>query len=206
MALASYSDLTSQVARWLDRSDLTSDIPTFILLTEAKIRRKLRGAVATATVTVSTDTTTLPADYQEAVSLYHAGSTYHGEIALLSSNQLSERRVNLPSSGVPQYGAILNRVLTVAPTPQQSYDLTLNYYADIESLSSTQTTNWLLDEHPDVYLYGALAEAEPFLKNDERLGLWQGQFLEGLDAIELKYQRQHYGANTPAMRPKRAIG
>lgn len=206
MALATYSDLKTTAADFLDRSDLTSVIPTFILLAEAKIRRVLRGAVATATVTVSDYETPLPADFQEAVSLYHAGSTYRHEIALLSPNALSERRGQMASTGIPQYGAIVNRKLRVVPAPQEAFDLTLDYYADLEPLSDTQTTNWLLTDHPDVYLTGTLAEAEPYLKNDERVGLWREQFMQGLVDISLKYDRQHYGANSPALRPLRAIG
>lgn len=206
MALATYTDLKDTVADFLNRTDLTAVIPTFILLAEAKIRRVLRGAVARETVTVSAYETPLPADFQEAVSLYHAGTTYRHEITLLPPNLLSEKRGQLSTSGVPQYGAILNRSLLLVPAPSESFDLSLDYYADLEPLSSTTTTNWVLTDHPDVYLTGALAEAEPYLKNDERIGVWREQFQQGLLEISLKYDRQHYGANSPAMRPLRAIG
>lgn len=206
MALATYTDLKDTVADFLNRSDLTAVIPTFILLTEAKIRRVLRGAVARATVTASTYETPLPSDFQEAVSLYHAGTTYRHQIDLLSPNQLSEKRGMLSESGVPRYGAILNRSLLLVPAPSESFTLSLDYYADLEPLSATTTTNWVLTDHPDVYLTGALAEAEPYLKNDERIGVWREQFQQGLLEISLKYDRQHYGANSPAMRPLRAIG
>jgi len=206
MALATFSDLKTTVADFLNRSDLTSVIPTFVLLAESKIRRVLRGAVATNALSASSGTVALPSDYQEAVSLYHAGTTYRHEIGLMSPDQLSEQKRVLSASGVPVFGSILNRVLTLAPAPDQTYTLTLNYYADLESLSDSQTTNWVMTSHPDVYLYGALAEAEPYLKNDERIGVWREQFQQGLAEIELKYTRQHYGANTPLQRPSRAIG
>ena len=206
MALANYGDLKSTVADWLNRTDLTAVIPTFVLLTEAKIRRVLRGAVARATVTASSYETALPSDFQEAVSLYHAGTTYRHAIELLSPDRLSEKRGILTESGVPRYGAILNRSLLLVPAPSEAFSLSLDYYADLEALSADADTNWVLTDHPDVYLFGALAEAEPYLKNDERMGVWKPMFTAGLDEISLKYDRQHYGANTPAMRPLRAIG
>jgi len=45
-------------------------------------------------------------------------------------------------------------------------------WRDVTALSDTNTTNWLLTSHPDVYLYGSLLEAEPYLKDDERAALW----------------------------------
>lgn len=207
MALATYTDLKSAVGTWLDRTDLTTDIPTFILLAESKMRRVLRGAVATTSLSASSASTALPSDFQEAVSLYHAGSTYYYPIGLMSLDQWSEQRGQLATSGPPVYGAIRNKLLYLAPAPDQTYTLTLDYYADLESLATAASgTNWLLTEFPDVYLYGALAEAEPYLKNDERIGVWREQFQQGLADVELKYTRQEYGANTPLQRPLRAIG
>ena len=206
MALATFSDLKTTAADFLNRSDLTSVLPTFILLTEAKVRRVLRGAVARATVTVSGYETALPSDFQEAVSLYHAGPTYYFPIELLTTSNLSAKRGLIPESGVPTYGAILNRSLLLTPTPTTSYDLSLDYYADLDALSDDNPTNWVLTDHPDVYLYGVLAEAEPYLKNDERVMLWREQFENGIAQIRVKYERQHFGANSPALRPLRAIG
>jgi len=48
----------------------------------------------------------------------------------------------------------------------------MNYYAKLESLSGTNTSNWLLASHPDAYLYNSLVAATPFLGEDERLPVW----------------------------------
>jgi hypothetical protein len=85
MALSNYSDLQSQVASYLARSDLTSQIPIFIQLCEAKLQRKFK---------------------------------------------------------------------------------------DVTSLSDSVTTNWMLTANPDVYLYGALLEAQPYLQDDARIASW----------------------------------
>lgn len=206
MALATYSDLKSTVVDFLDRTDLTSTVPTFILLCEAKMRRALRGATVHADLDVSAAENALPSDFQEAVALYHGGPTYYFPVELLSPGDLSAQQQKYPDAGVPRYGAIVNRLLRLIPVPQETFTLGLDYYADLESLSDTTTSNWVLQEHPDLYLTGTLAEAEPYLKNDARVGLWREQFEAGLEQVRLKYERQSYGANSPALRPRRAIG
>ena len=46
------------------------------------------------------------------------------------------------------------------------------FYKKFDNLSVTTTTNTLLTDSPDIYLYGAMLEAEPFIMNDERVPLW----------------------------------
>src|SRR5205823_2061803 len=51
-------------------------------------------------------------------------------------------------------------------------------------LSGINQTNWLLTNHPDAYLYGTLAAAEPFLSPDDPLvGMWKAQREEILEEI-----------------------
>jgi hypothetical protein len=48
----------------------------------------------------------------------------------------------------------------------------LLYLAKIPALSDSNTSNWLLSEAPDVYLYGSLVHSAPYLQEDDRLGVW----------------------------------
>ena len=76
----------------------------------------------------------------------------------------------------------------LAPIPDQYY--TISVYGSINvTLSDTKPTNWLLTKHPDIYLYGALAEAEPYLKNDERIEVWNGRFEKGMDELKRHHDR-----------------
>lgn len=45
---------------------------------------------------------------------------------------------------------------------------------------ATNSTNWLLTNYPDVYYYGALAELQTYIRDDERMLLWKGMFDEGI--------------------------
>ena len=75
------------------------------------------------------------------------------------------------------------------PAPTADVDLLLTYYAKIPALSDTITTNWLLTKSPDLYLYSALLEATPYLKNDERLQVWATARQQVMDAMRMESER-----------------
>ena len=58
------------------------------------------------------------------------------------------------------------------------------FYKKIDALSDSNTTEQMLTDNPDAYLYGALLEAEPFLMNDQRVQLWATAFQESLRALQ----------------------
>jgi len=73
------------------------------------------------------------------------------------------------------------RKIRVGPSPDAAYTTSMLYLKKIDNLSVTNTTEVMLTENPDIYLYGALLEAEPFLMNDARVQLW-GSMLERVAA------------------------
>jgi hypothetical protein len=46
----------------------------------------------------------------------------------------------------------------------------------LQPLDSSNQTNWLTIYAPQALLYGTLLQAMPFLKNDERIPMWQAQY------------------------------
>jgi hypothetical protein len=71
----------------------------------------------------------------------------------------------------------------IVPTPDANYDLEVLYYELPVLLDSTQQTNWLTEYAPNLLLYGALLEATPFLKNDERITTWQNYYQSAANAL-----------------------
>lgn len=71
----------------------------------------------------------------------------------------------------------------IGPTPDANYPIEILYYEIPALLSDTNQTNWLTEYAPQLILYGALLEATPFLKNDERIAVWQGFYDRSLSAI-----------------------
>jgi len=63
-----------------------------------------------------------------------------------------------------------------APTPDAAYPFEVLYYELPPLLDDAVQTNWLTEYAPQLLLYGALLEATPFLKNDERIPVWQNMY------------------------------
>ena len=61
----------------------------------------------------------------------------------------------------------------------------MQYYAKTPVLSDTDTSNWILEYAPDVYIYGALLQAAPYLGDDARIQIWAGLFSGALEALNL---------------------
>jgi hypothetical protein len=64
----------------------------------------------------------------------------------------------------------------VAPTPAADYVFEVLYYERVQPLDSSNQTNWFTIYAPQALLYGSLLQAMPFLKNDDRVPLWQAQY------------------------------
>lgn len=176
MALASYSDLKSAVADWLARTDLTSRIPDFITLAESRVNRELRvrEMVSQVTGTVGTATLAIPSDFIE-VLRFTLDTETDAPLEYRPVDDSEHRAASL-SSGPPAWFSVIGGQFRLYPQPDGDYAYMLDYYAQLPALSDSNTTNWLLEKAPDVYLFGALAEAAPFLLDDQRLMLWDGRF------------------------------
>lgn len=192
MSISSYSDLVARVAAWLNRDDLATEIPTFIALCEAELNRRLRAPAmeVAATISASDEATTLPTDCREIRSLWTTG-TYNVELKPISMSDIARNYTGL--SGVPESYAVSGGVLYLAPPPAAFTTLRLTYYQAIPSLSETGPSNWLLQMHPDAYLYGTLLAAEAFGFNDDRLPVWSGAFENVIDGISREGARARYG-------------
>lgn len=174
MSLATLGDLKTSVASWLKRSDLTAQIPDFISLAEARIARDLRLRAQLTTTDLSTvantATVTLPADWLESETAELVG---YGLLEAGALEVLGQAWGN--DTGRPRQIATRGTSAVLYPTPDAVYTLRLTYFAKY-ALSGDASTNWLLTNHPGVYLYAALAEAEPYLANDPRAATWEAKY------------------------------
>ena len=112
------------------------------------------------------------------------------------------RKSNNNSTGQPIYYSIVDKTLELAPTPDTSYTLQLTYYGKIDSLSDSNTTNFVSLNHPDAYLYGALKHASVFLMEDERIPLFTTQFEKALEEIRLQQEKAEFGKGSLMQRRK----
>jgi hypothetical protein len=201
--METYAELKSTIADYLNRDDLTSVIPTFIKLAESKFNRKLRvrQMVKRAQATIETTFFAPPGDWLESKEFQLNTNPITKLEFITESYANSLRAGRYSAAGKPQYYTVVGSQLEFIPTPDTEYEGELTYYAKIPALSDSNTSNWLLTYAPDLYLYGALIEAEPYLKNDERVGLWGELYLRVVADIEVADERASV-ASTPLVRAR----
>lgn len=192
MTITNYTDLTNAVGRWLHRSDLADAAPDFVMLAETRLNRNLRvrQMEKRLTVTASSETIALPDDWLEFVGSPMAGDVQFTFVARDRWNLNVERRIT------GSYYTIIGNELLVGHDFAAPDDISFSYYAKIPALSETETENWLLRDAPDVYLYGSLIEAEPYLKNDSRIEVWRAFLQVGLTDLQVSSDRAKYSGGT----------
>ena len=197
MSITNYTDLKATIASYLARSDLTAQIPDFIQLAETRLRRELRirqmlKVVTTATV-AGDSTVELPSDYLQMRDL-HMNTNPVQTLGYQSPSNFY-RNTNAAISGVPLQYTVLAQEFQFAPIPDGIYTLQMIYYATPPYLTTSNTSNVFLANCPDLLLYGALGEAEPYLMNDARLQTWAALYDRSLAALTVSDDQGEYGGS-----------
>ena len=190
MALTTYTELKASIADWLVRADLTATIPDFISLAEAQIERKLRTRqmIVRSDASIDTEYSAVPSDFLDTKSLkLNTNPVTPMQFETIESLDQLASRTN--AAGKPTYFSIVGNQIRVVPTPDTTYTAELTYYAKLTKLSSSVATNWLLTSSPDIYLYGALLQAAPYLQDDARIAVWSALYESGLDQLQLADDR-----------------
>jgi hypothetical protein len=193
MALTTYAELKTSVGDWLNRTDLATAISDFVSLAEAQIERQLRTRQmivrANASFAAAAEYGTVPDDFLEtkSIKLDTNPITYLSFQTIDAMDQLSN--TTYLSSGKPLYFSVVGSQFRLLPIPDGAYTAELVYYAKLAKLSNTNTTNWLLTQAPDVYLYGSLLQAAPYLQDDARISVWSSLYQAGLEQLQIADDR-----------------
>ena len=197
-----YAELKTAIANYLNRSDLTSDLDTFIDNVEAELNRRLRtkDMIKRATATADSQYLTVPTDWIEAINVEITSNDFSPLFQQSIESLDVYRKSNNNSTGQPVYFAMVDDSIELAPTPDVEYTLQLTYYAKISALSDTNTSNFVSVSHPDVYLYGALKHASIFLMEDERIPMFTQQFEKALEEMRIEQEKAAFGKGSLMMR------
>lgn len=187
MSLSTYAGLKSSIATWLNRTDLTANIPDFIALAEARISRdlRLRSQVTSATITTTagTQAASLPTGWLEFENVTVV-ATPNIQLNYVNIQHLDTRFPENDYTGVPVVYSIEGQQILFGPTPDSAYSVNVLYYKRLDSLSADADTNWLLTYHPNIYLFAALSEAAPFLKDDDRVIMWETKYKNDCESLQ----------------------
>lgn len=192
-AIPDLDTLKTSVADWLDRDDLEDKIPVFIQMTEAMFNRELRAPEMERTTigSVTGEDTSLPDDYLAMRAIYVEGSP---DRPLRGMSPTAIRQTFDGSTGLPVAYALVSGGIRLIPPPSATTLLTMDYFAKIDPLSIYTPSNWLLEKHPDAYLYGTLYNAEIYLDNAPRAAQWKGLVDEVISRVNTTSRNDRYGA------------
>lgn len=205
--ITNYSTLVSTIADYLNRQDLTAQIPTFIQFAEADMNTRLRTRemIIRATTTNDDEFVRLPLDFLEAINLQLVGGQSPLRFITLDEADIVNARQEFTA---PTFYSLMNGAIELVPAPATGADVEIEmvYYGKITSLSESNTTNWLLTKAPDVYLYGALVHAAPFLMDDQRISVFGSFYSQRIEALNDESQKSLHSGSPLVARTRRVYG
>ena len=197
MAITDYITLKSTLADYLHRSDLSDSIlSNFVQLGEARINRQLRllqqEEIATLTLAAGDSTVALPTNWQETIDVVYADNKR--SIQPQNIRNLNSQSSSVEARGRPLLYAVTNGTLSFEITADIQYSILLNYFERWNI--AADTTNWLLENAPDAYLYASLIEAKAYTKKPQELSLWADGLQTALDDLNQLDNRSRRNATS----------
>jgi hypothetical protein len=183
VAISTYSELEDAVENWLHRGGLSDRVTEFITLGEARIGREVKARQMEARVsTTPTDQyEDLPSDYLSMRAIRIKGSQI-GWLEYVTPDKFFTEFASSTQSNRKVY-TIFGDELVFPSTPDG--DIELWYYKKLPALSAS--TNSLFTSNPDLYLYAAMAAAQPFLKNIPQMPVWETLFGQVRDSVNKQH-------------------
>lgn len=185
MALANYTDLKTDIALWITRSgdsNITNQVSDFVTLCEARLNRILpirtKETDQTLTATISSRVMTPATAFREPISLYRTTNSLYEWMRPFVVGAVAYGIAD----GVPSGWGVNGQTIELDVPCAVAETFVFRSLGTL-ALSDTSPTNWLLTNHPDVYLYGSLVQALAFMKNITYAAAWKGAFEEAISEI-----------------------
>lgn len=197
--------LRSEIVEWCDNEDVVTATraETGIEFVTAQLNRQLRvrkmSGVWERLVKAGEYRFALPEDWLGARVIRAQVEDRWVELEYLTPEMLYAKIDPSDPSSFLCYYTIEGCNLVVAPYSEETMVL-MTYYSRIPALSGDNPTNWVLDENPDIYLFGALSHMETFVRNDERTQLWEARYQRALSDLILMDTRDTWSGGTLVMR------
>ena len=175
--------------------DFVSQIPLFIRQAEERIFNTVQFPSLRRNVTGNTSSNNkylaCPTDFLSAYSMAVIDQTGRYEFLLNKDvNFIRQAYPNPTSTGIPKYYALFGPSFAdsaelsfiLGPTPNAAYSVELHYFFYPPSITETPSgTSWLGDNFDPVLLYGALVEANTFMKGEaDMTALYEAKYKEAL--------------------------
>lgn len=182
MAIGTYAELKAAVVNWLHRSDLAERVPEFIALAEARIQHDITDIAPLLSGGVII---TIPGQRKYAADLIRLNWAVRKEptttpLQIVGARELADKYSHEQYRSIPQQIAYDGVNLVLHPTPSATFTISYTCQDRLAPLSADADTNLVLQRFPGLYLYGALQESAPFIRDDARAALWASKYAEAL--------------------------
>ena len=182
-AVMTYTSLVNDIQTYLERTDQQTldKIPQFIMLAEQIIAAEIKFlgnlTVVTSSMVASENVIAKPARWRKTVSMNVTVAGKRQPVLLRTYEYIREYWPDPTSTDAPLYFCDYDYThWLVGPTPTLAYPYEVLYYERVQPLDTSNQSNWFTQYAPQALLYGTLLQAMPFLKNDERMPMWQSNY------------------------------
>lgn len=173
MAITTYAELQTAVANWMNRTDLTSRITEFIANSEAHFNRRFiqfkhPKMLTSTTLAVSGRYTNLPSDCKRVERAIWLGNGMREPLEFMAGEHVTDFDDGT-TTGTPLYYSIRGSQIEVIPAPGSAGTVEFYYWTYLAALTGSNTSNWILEDHPDAYLYRSMYEAALYMGDSKRM-------------------------------------
>lgn len=201
--IMTFDSLVANIQQYMERddADFVAQIPNLIALAESSIAAELKTYMQLIVVETSlaTNQTVLnkPARWRKTVSM-----KISGDPILLRSQDYVAMYQSESSSGQPQYYADYDYSnWNFAPAPDQTYPVEIIYYAEVQPLDASNQQNLWTAVAPQAMLYGALLQAQGYLKALDKLQIWKQYYVDAITALKKEDNSRRVDRNTNVQEP-----
>lgn len=190
--IGDYAALRDLIAAYMDRDDLVGQIPNFIALIEAELNRRLRAVNQELKDiwVISDESYSLPADFRKLRKIHIEGSP---DRPLVEMSPTAVPNLYSGEAGTPQAYWLEGRIMSLAPPPAAETTFRVTYFRRIEPLTLNTPYNWVIREHPDLYVWGALREAAAYIRDPDGINYASTRFDAAVEQTNFESRRDRWG-------------
>jgi hypothetical protein len=200
--ITGYTDLQTNMADWLAKSNLTAAIPGFIQNWEEKFFRQPlnfgRWMEAALSATMASSVIPVPDDYL-ALKYAYLNTNPAQRLDRVSLNQLYGTYPRNMSPDLPRWIARDVTDFVFGPPPDSDYEVKGVYWAkpvSLRAFTGDAAAHWMIVNAPDIVLYGSLLQAQPYLRSDTRIAVWKQFHDEALSDYRELFKKEE-GSGSP---------
>ena len=162
--------------------------------------------ITQVSITIDSETESLPADFLQVRDFYILSGSRKYPLRYMTPSQMDQTK-GTSNTGLPLAYTILGDTFRFTPKPDSSYTSYINYYKKFDALSDSNTKNFILTDHPAIYLYGSLFHAANFLGgvNAQQVQSWTQMFATSMERLEQNDREDQYSGSPLQVRSEDTI-